>query len=94
MRCRVPASPDRAAEGPGDLPVPDQHVTWAGRRLVVRWRPPPFDPPPDAITQAYGVCFTAGGLIDRDARIGGQLNSLLVTNQVKDGEAAAARVGA
>src|SRR5207253_1500710 len=43
--------------------VPDQHVRWDGRELVVRWRPLPFDPPPGATTQAYGICFTEDGRI-------------------------------
>ncbi len=43
--------------------VPAQRVVWNGREVTIRWRPPPFDPPPGAVTQAYGMCFTAEGLI-------------------------------
>jgi len=39
-------------------PVPDQRVHWDGKDLTVRWRPPPFDPPANDVTQAYGMCFT------------------------------------
>lgn len=35
-----------------------QESTWEGRRLTVRWLPPPFVPPRELTTQAYGICFT------------------------------------
>ncbi|MBK9710643.1 MAG: NUDIX hydrolase [Kouleothrix sp.] len=37
---------------------PLQEIAWAGRPLTVRWLPPPFAPPPELVTQAYGICFT------------------------------------
>ena len=35
-----------------------QHLTWEGRPLQVTWREPPFRPPRELTTQAYGICFT------------------------------------
>jgi ADP-ribose pyrophosphatase YjhB (NUDIX family) len=45
-------------EAMSSLPVPDQRIRWDGKDVTVRWRPPPFDPPAEAVSQAYGVCFT------------------------------------
>ena len=46
-----------------------------GRQIRVVWRPVGFDPPPDLITQASGVCFTEEGkvvLVSKDG-VGWQL---------------------
>lgn len=40
-----------------------ERVTWQNRPLTVTWEPPPFIPPRELTTQAYGLCFT------KDSRI-------------------------
>ena len=34
-----------------------------GRMLNLTWHEADFEPPPDQVTQAYGICFTDGGQI-------------------------------
>ncbi len=41
--------------------VPDQRLPTATGEAVVRWRPLPFRPPGDAVSQAYGMCVTGDG---------------------------------
>lgn len=63
---------------------PDQRIDWGTGVVTVRWRPLPFIPPAEAVSQAYGLCFTDGGdlvLVNHDANTpywnlpGGQLEA-------------------
>lgn len=40
-----------------------QRTDWQGRALTVTWLPPPFLPPRELATRAYGICFTDTGEI-------------------------------
>jgi 8-oxo-dGTP pyrophosphatase MutT (NUDIX family) len=43
--------------------VPVQQMLHEGRPITITWLSPPFMPPRELMTQAYGVCFTKEGQI-------------------------------
>lgn len=61
-------------------------LDWNGRKVTLTWLPPPFLPPVDHTTQAYGICFTKRGDIVLISTAGIEWN--LPGGSIEEGETA------